>query len=76
MTDKIKEALKDMEEAKNEVEKLSIWNNSDSSDKGTDYLDSNALAKDLEKLKLAQIRYCTLMGWSQGKIESWLKEQN
>ena len=38
MTDEIKEALKEMEEARNEVDKLCMWNDVYSSDKSKDYL--------------------------------------
>ena len=78
MTDETKEALKEMEEARNEVDKLCMWNDAYSSNKDKDYLDSEALAVALEKERLVRIRFHTLlyagMGWSQDEIEAWLKK--
>ena len=51
MTDETKEALKEMEEARNEVDKLCMWNDAYSSDKSKDYLDSEAMSdKWIDKL--------------------------
>ena len=78
MTDEIKEAFKEMQEAGDEIDKLTLWNDAYSSDKGVRYLDSDALAVALEKERLARIKYFTLIytekGWSQDQIEIGLRK--
>ena len=78
MTEETKKALEEMTKARNEVDKLCIWEAAHSSDKGAPCLDSDALEVALEKERLARIKFHTLlytgMGWSQEQIESWLKK--
>ena len=77
MTDQTKKALKEMEEARDEVDKLCMWEEYDSS-KPVPCLDSDALAVALEKERLARIKFHTLlykgMDWSDEQIENWLKK--
>lgn len=77
MTDETKRALKKMEEARDDVDKLCIWEECDSG-KPASCLDSDALAGALEKERLAKITFHTFlyanMGWSKEEIEGWLKK--
>ena len=78
MTDEIKKSFKELQEAGDEIDKLSLWNDAYSSDKGVPYLDSDALAVAFERQRLARIKYSPLFytekGWPQERIEAWLNK--
>jgi len=78
MSDEIKKAYIEWQEAEDKVEKLRIWHNANSLDQGGQCLNHDAEAS--ERVKLLHMRYLTLKymdkGWPQSRIEIELKKLN
>lgn len=78
MPDKIKKALQELQEVRNEIDKLTLWSDEKCLDFGVQYLDSDALQKALEKERLARCNYFTILyvekGWPLEQIEIELKK--
>lgn len=72
------ETKKELQEAEDNLEKLRIWHNANSSDQSDQCLDHEELAKASEKVRLSRVKHLTLeytdKGWPYSRIEIELRK--